>query len=43
LISDKGSEIEITAVTPGRVIDAGISDASNMGAAMAPVDVKLTP
>ena len=43
LVSDEGSEIEITAVTPGKVIDAGISDAANMGAAMAPVSVKLTP
>ena len=39
LVSKEGSEIEITAVTPGKVIDAGISDASNMGAAMAPAAV----
>ena len=28
--------LELTHVTPGRVVDAGITDANNMGAAMAP-------
>ena len=27
----------------GKIVDAGISDTSNMGAAMAPVDVKIEP
>lgn len=31
-----GSGSHITAITPGRIVDAGISDAGNMGAAMAP-------
>lgn len=43
LISDEECDIRITAVTPGKVVDLGITDAANMGAAMAPVDVKLTP
>ena len=43
LVADEGSDLCITAVTPGKVIDLGITDAANMGAAMAPVDVKLTP
>lgn len=33
----------ITCATFGSVVDSGISDANNMGAAMAPVSVKLTP
>lgn len=33
----------VTAVTVGRVQDKGVTDANNMGAAMAPVSVKLTP
>ncbi len=39
LVSDSGGDISITAVTPGKVIDLGISDASNMGAAMAPAAI----
>ncbi len=33
----------VTHFTVGKIVDAGISDANNMGAAMAPVSVKLTP
>lgn len=33
----------ITHITTGTIVDAGITDANNMGAAMAPVDVKLAP
>ena len=33
----------VTMITTGKVADKGITDANNMGAAMAPVDVKLTP
>lgn len=33
----------IESVTVGRIIDMGVTDANNMGAAMAPVSVKLTP
>ncbi len=36
LLGRTGGEACVTAVMPGRMVDAGISDASNMGAAMAP-------
>ena len=38
-----GSGPRVTCVTVGKVNDKGIKDANNMGAAMAPVDVKLAP
>ena len=33
----------VTTVTCGKIVDRGIKDANNMGAAMAPADVKLAP
>ena len=36
VLSDKGTGIKITSVTPGRMVDMGVCDANNMGAAMAP-------
>ncbi len=36
LIADEGSDIAITHATFGRVVDFGITDVNNMGAAMAP-------
>lgn len=36
LLSDKGEGLKVTAATIGRVIDMGLSDPFNMGAAMAP-------
>ncbi len=33
---EKGKGVNIIAATPGRIVDMGISDASNMGTAMAP-------
>ena len=36
LLSSSGSGPYITNITPGRIIDMGIKDANNMGAAMAP-------
>ncbi len=39
LVSDEEGDIRITAVTPGKVVDLGITDAANMGAAMAPAAV----
>lgn len=33
----------IAALHPGRVVDLGVTDTTNMGAAMAPVDVKIEP
>ena len=43
IVSETGNGPYITHLTPGKVIDIGIKDVNNMGAAMAPVDVKLTP
>ena len=43
ILSAKGQGVQITHATVGRVVDKGIKDANNMGAAMAPEDVKLTP
>ena len=36
LISDRGEGVRITAATLGKVVDYGITDVNNMGAAMAP-------
>ena len=36
ILKDQGSGPYITHITTGRVVDAGVKDASNMGAAMAP-------
>ncbi len=36
LLSDKGDGIKITAATLGKVVDFGVTDVNNMGAAMAP-------
>ena len=43
VISDKKSNVCVEKVIIGKIQDYGIKDANNMGAAMAPVDVKLTP
>ena len=43
ILSAKGEGACITHATVGKVVDKGIKDANNMGAAMAPEDVKLTP
>ena len=43
VISGEESPICVEKVIIGRIQDYGIKDANNMGAAMAPVDVKLTP
>ena len=42
ILSRSGRGPKITHVTVGRVIDLGVTDANNMGAAMAPDDVQLT-
>ena len=36
LLSEESGSLRLTHVTPGRVVDAGVADANNMGAAMAP-------
>ena len=43
VLSNEGNGPYITAVTTGKIVDKGIKDGLNMGAAMAPVSVKLTP
>ncbi len=43
VISDEEAKVRIEKVIIGRIQDYGIKDPNNMGAAMAPVDVKLTP
>ena len=43
VLSAEGIGPCITHATVGKVVDKGIKDANNMGAAMAPVDVKLAP
>ncbi len=43
VVSSDKSEIQICAGTVGKIVDLGIKDANNMGAAMAPDDVKIRP
>lgn len=43
VISDDDAKARVEKVIIGRIQDYGIKDPNNMGAAMAPVDVKLTP
>ena len=43
IISNKPSRIKISAVTFGKVLDFGIADVNNMGAAMAPVIAIIGP
>lgn len=43
IVSNKKSEISVKRAYIGEVVDYGIADANNMGAAMAPDDVKIRP
>lgn len=43
ILATEGTGPYITHVTPGKIVDKGVTDTNNMGAAMAPEDVKLTP
>ncbi len=43
LVAGEGDGIKITAATLGKVVDYGITDVNNMGAAMAPVNAIITP
>lgn len=43
VLSKEGDGPYVTHFTSGKIVDFGIKDANNMGAAMAPVSVKLTP
>ncbi len=42
-VLSKGNGIIVDSCTVGKIIDFGIKDANNMGAAMAPDDVKIRP
>lgn len=41
VIAKEGSSVAITCATPGKVIDYGITDVNNMGAAMAPAAMQV--
>lgn len=43
VVEKEGKGVTIEAVTYGKICDMGVTDANNMGAAMAPVNVKITP
>ncbi len=43
VVESKGEGIKIKAVQIGTITDLGITDANNMGAAMAPVDGRIRP
>lgn len=43
IVSNEENNIKIVKATVGKVNDLGITDANNMGAAMAPADVKIRP
>ena len=43
VLSENQGTVRVTYATVGRVMDLGIKDVNNMGAAMAPVSVILTP
>ena len=43
ILGETGNGPYITHVTCGRIVDKGICDANNMGAAMAPADVRIGP
>ena len=43
LVASEGKGPRVTHATVGKIVDKGITDANNMGAAMAPVDVIIGP
>ena len=43
LVGTQPSHVKITGITIGKIVDYGLKDSQNMGACMAPADVKLTP
>ena len=43
LLRRGGSGVRVTHATTGRIVDAGITDAANMGAAMAPASAIIDP
>ena len=43
IISTENSKVKVSKAAIGRVVDLNVTDANNMGAAMAPDDVKIRP
>ena len=43
LVGTQKSHVKISGITVGKIVDFGLKDSQNMGACMAPADVKLTP
>lgn len=43
VVGTKKSHVKIAGITVGKIVDYGLKDSQNMGACMAPADVKLTP
>ena len=43
LVGRQKSHVKISGITVGKIVDYGLKDSQNMGACMAPADVKLTP
>ncbi len=43
LVAEEGEGVRITGATFGKVVDFGITDVNNMGAAMAPANAIITP
>lgn len=43
VLTDSGNGCRINRATIGKIIDLGVTDANNMGAAMSPANVKYTP
>lgn len=43
ILASDGNGPYVTHITTGKIMDMGVKDANNMGGAMAPVSVKLTP
>lgn len=43
LVGREKSHVKISGITVGKIVDYGLKDSQNMGACMAPADVKLTP
>ncbi len=43
VVTSKQTKIQVCRYTAGEIVDLGVKDANNMGAAMAPDDVKIRP
>ncbi len=43
ILADSGKGPKVTHATVGKIVDKGVTDANNMGAAMAPAEVRIDP